>query len=65
MAPKELKIGSKAPAFTLADQSDTKVKLSGFAGRKVLVYFYPKADTPAARLRAVACAISLARWVTP
>ena len=46
MAPKELKIGSKAPAFTLADQSDTKVKLSGFAGRKVLVYFYPKADTP-------------------
>ena len=46
MASKELQVGAKAPAFTLADQSDTKVKLTGFAGRKVLVYFYPKADTP-------------------
>ncbi len=39
-------VGSKAPAFTLLDQDGQKVKLSGFAGRKVLVYFYPKADTP-------------------
>ena len=42
----QLTVGAKAPAFTLADQTDTKVKLSGFAGAKVLVYFYPKADTP-------------------
>jgi peroxiredoxin Q/BCP len=41
-----LKQGDKAPAFTLKDQSDESVKLSGFKGRKVLVYFYPKADTP-------------------
>jgi peroxiredoxin Q/BCP len=41
-----LKQGDKAPAFTLKDQSDENVKLSGFKGRKVLVYFYPKADTP-------------------
>jgi len=41
-----LEAGDKAPAFTLEDQSGTKVKLSDFKGRKVLVYFYPKADTP-------------------
>ena len=38
--------GDKAPAFNLADHTDTKVRLSSFKGRKVLVYFYPKADTP-------------------
>jgi peroxiredoxin Q/BCP len=41
-----LKPGDKAPSFNLADQSGSKVKLSDFKGRKVLVYFYPKADTP-------------------
>ena len=41
-----LKPGDKAPAFTLLDQDGSKVKLSDFKGRKVLVYFYPKADTP-------------------
>ena len=41
-----LKQGGKAPTFTLLDQSENKVKLSDFKGRKVLVYFYPKADTP-------------------
>lgn len=46
MATTQLAVGAKAPAFTLADQTDTKIKLSGFAGTKVLVYFYPKADTP-------------------
>jgi len=38
--------GTKAPAFTLADQNDTQVQLTDLAGRKVLVYFYPRADTP-------------------
>lgn len=42
----QLKVGDKAPDFTLLDQSGNKVKLSGFKGRNVLVYFYPKADTP-------------------
>ena len=41
-----LKEGDKAPAFTLKDQAGAAVKLSAFKGRKVLVYFYPKADTP-------------------
>jgi peroxiredoxin Q/BCP len=41
-----LSAGDKAPAFTLSDQHGTPVKLSGFKGGKVLVYFYPKADTP-------------------
>jgi peroxiredoxin Q/BCP len=41
-----LKPGDKAPAFTLLDQDENKVKLSDYKGRKVLVYFYPKADTP-------------------
>jgi len=38
--------GKQAPAFTLTDQHDQQVRLSSFKGRKVLVYFYPKADTP-------------------
>lgn len=41
-----LKPGDKAPDFTLLDQDGNKVKLADFKGRKVLVYFYPKADTP-------------------
>ena len=41
-----LKHGDKAPAIRLSDQSGNTVKLSDFKGRKVLVYFYPKADTP-------------------
>jgi len=39
-------VGTKAPAFTLLDQNDSEVQLSELAGRKVLVYFYPRADTP-------------------
>ena len=39
-------IGMRAPAFNLADQHGEKVRLSSFKGVKVLVYFYPKADTP-------------------
>lgn len=41
-----LKSGSKAPAFTLKDQTGASVSLASFAGKKLLVYFYPKADTP-------------------
>lgn len=41
-----LDTGDKAPAFTLLDQSGEEVELSDFEGRDVLVYFYPKADTP-------------------
>ena len=41
-----LKPGDKAPDFTLLDQQGNKVKLKDFRKRRVLVYFYPKADTP-------------------
>ena len=41
-----LEAGKKAPAFTLPDQDGKPVKLSDFKGRKVVVYFYPKDDTP-------------------
>jgi peroxiredoxin Q/BCP len=41
-----LKPGDKAPAISLPNQEGTTTKLSDLKGRKVLVYFYPKADTP-------------------
>jgi peroxiredoxin Q/BCP len=41
-----LKPGDQAPAITLEDQDEHTVSLSDYQGRKVLVYFYPKADTP-------------------
>lgn len=41
-----LDIGDRAPAFGLLDQHGDRVRLSHFKGRPVLVYFYPKADTP-------------------
>jgi peroxiredoxin Q/BCP len=42
----QLEPGKRAPAFTLTDQHGKKVKLSDLKGKKVVVYFYPKADTP-------------------
>jgi peroxiredoxin Q/BCP len=42
----ELNVGDKAPAFSLLDQEGKKVSLSDFKGKKLLLYFYPKADTP-------------------
>ena len=41
-----LKAGDKAPDFTLTDQRGETVKLKDFKGRRVLIFFYPKADTP-------------------
>jgi peroxiredoxin len=38
--------GQKAPAFSLASDDGNKVKLSDFAGKPVVLYFYPKDDTP-------------------
>jgi thioredoxin-dependent peroxiredoxin len=38
--------GKKAPAFTLTDASGKKVALADFAGKHVILYFYPKDDTP-------------------
>ena len=41
-----LKTGDKAPALSLLDQNSKKVSLKDFANKKILLYFYPKADTP-------------------
>ncbi len=41
-----MKVGSKAPAFTLPDQDGEVHSLKNYAGKWVLVYFYPKDDTP-------------------
>jgi thioredoxin-dependent peroxiredoxin len=38
--------GDKAPSFTLPDQNGEKVKLSDLKGETVVLYFYPRADTP-------------------
>lgn len=38
--------GKKAPAFTLENQDGKPVTLADFAGRHVVLYFFPKADTP-------------------
>jgi peroxiredoxin Q/BCP len=38
--------GKKAPAFTLKDGNNNKVRLSDYSGKFVVVYFYPKDDTP-------------------
>jgi len=42
----KLEAGAKAPAFTLPDADGKEVSLSSFAGQKVVVYFYPRDDTP-------------------
>ncbi len=47
-----LAAGNPAPQFELPDQDDNIVKLSDFAGKKVLVYFYPKAMTPGCTVQA-------------
>src|SRR4051794_4897038 len=41
-----LETGAKAPAFTLKDQAGKSHKLSDLKGKKVILYFYPKDDTP-------------------
>ena len=52
MAKTALKVGSKAPDFTLLDANGEKVSLKDFKGRTVLIYFYPKANTPGCTVEA-------------
>lgn len=51
-----LKVGEKAPEFTLKDREGKEVSLSDFAGKKVVVYFYPKDNTPGCTRQACAFA---------
>ena len=46
MSQTVLEAGQKAPAFTLSDADGNQVSLSDFAGKNVIVYFYPAASTP-------------------
>ncbi len=46
MSGSTVKVGASAPAFTLPDQDGKQVKLSNFTGKWVVLYFYPKDDTP-------------------
>ncbi len=56
----ELKTGDMAPGFELQDQNSENVSLESFRGGKVLVYFYPKADTPGCTVQSCAVSESLA-----
>ena len=51
-----LEIGTKAPEFTLPDKDGRNVSLSDFLGRKVVLYFYPKDNTPGCTRQACAFA---------
>jgi len=42
----QLKVGMKAPSFEGIDQNGNTIKLSNFKGKKVVLYFYPKDNTP-------------------
>jgi peroxiredoxin Q/BCP len=50
----ELAAGDKAPPFTLSRDGGTRVSLKDFKGRKLVLYFYPKADTPGCTKEAIA-----------
>lgn len=49
-----LEVGTKAPDFTLQDQRGEAVSLSDFLGKKVVLYFYPKDNTPGCTRQACA-----------
>lgn len=48
-----MEIGSKAPAFTLIDYSGRKVSLTDLEGKWVVLYFYPKDDTPGCTIEGI------------
>ena len=53
-----MEVGMKAPGFALPDQDGKEIRLSDFLGKKVVVYFYPKDNTPGCTRQA--CAFSAA-----
>ena len=57
-----LTVGTKAPDFTLHDQNGAEVRLSDFIGKKVVLYFYPKDNTPGCTRQACAFAGSYAAF---
>lgn len=57
-----LEVGTKAPDFTLPDQNGAPVSLSDFRGKKVILYFYPRDNTPGCTRQACAFADSHAAF---
>ena len=57
-----LEVGSKAPDFALADKDGNTIRLSDFAGKKVVLYFYPRDNTPGCTRQACAFAGSYAAF---
>ena len=51
--PSGLQPGTKAPAFALPRDGGGKISLADFAGRKLVLYFYPRADTPGCTKEAI------------
>ena len=47
-----LKTGDKAPSFTMPTDTDTDISLSDYAGKNLILYFYPKDDTPGCKTEA-------------
>ena len=59
-----LEIGMKAPSFTLPDQDGKVVNLSDFLGKRVVLYFYPKDNTPGCTRQACAFATAFEEFKT-
>lgn len=59
-----LEAGMKAPAFTLPDKEGNLVSLSDFAGKRVVLYFYPKDNTPGCTRQACAFAAAYEEFKT-
>ena len=57
-----LNVGDKAPDFTLPDKDGNPVSLSDFAGQKVVLYFYPRDNTPGCTRQACAFAFHYAEF---
>ncbi len=57
-----LKPGDKAPAFSMETESGDKIALKDFKGKKLVLYFYPKDDTPGCTKEAIAFSADLAKF---
>jgi thioredoxin-dependent peroxiredoxin len=49
---KHLKVGDKAPLFTSKDENGKSISLNDYSGKKVVIYFYPKDNTPGCTVQA-------------
>ena len=59
-----LEVGSKAPDFTLNDKDGNAVSLADFRGKRVVVYFYPRDNTPGCSRQAIAFKTAYDRFIS-